>query len=118
MPNYFSRVFASVDTTGSNSGLAGLLDAIELIMSSGFALTAFITMILNLTLPEEVEEAGSGEGVVTTGQAAGAPAPAGVLAVEQQQQKGLDHSAGPVPHEGPVAGGSDSMDSEEKYKRV
>ncbi|KAJ1324536.1 uric acid-xanthine permease [Microdochium nivale] len=117
VPNYFSRVFASVDTTGSNSGLAGLLDAIELIMSSGFALTAFITMILNLTLPEEIEEAGSGEGVVTTGHATGPLAPVSVLAAEQQQ-KGLDHTTGPVANEGPVAGGNDSMDSEEKYKRV
>lgn len=50
---YFSNVFTY---DGDNSALQGFLDAIVLIMETGFAVTAAVCMILNLTLPEEVEE--------------------------------------------------------------
>lgn len=53
VPNYFSRVFSY---SGDNKGLQGFLDAISLIMSTGFAVTALICMVLNLTLPAEIEE--------------------------------------------------------------
>ncbi|RYP19770.1 hypothetical protein DL767_009590 [Monosporascus sp. MG133] len=53
VPEYFSHVFSY---GGDNRGLQGFLDAIELIMETGFAITAFISIILNLTLPEQVEE--------------------------------------------------------------
>ncbi|RYP05082.1 hypothetical protein DL764_004043 [Monosporascus ibericus] len=53
VPEYFSHVFSY---GGDNKGLQGFLDAIELVMETGFAVTAFISMILNLTLPEQVEE--------------------------------------------------------------
>lgn len=53
VPTYFSRVFTY---SGSNKSLSSFLDAIELIMDTGFAVTAFVTMILNLTLSEEFED--------------------------------------------------------------
>lgn len=53
VPTYFSHVFSY---SGDRQGLQGFLDAIELVMETGFAVTAFVGMILNLTLPEEIEE--------------------------------------------------------------
>ncbi|KAI1074845.1 Xanthine/uracil permease [Whalleya microplaca] len=53
VPNYFSNVFSY---SGDNKSLQGFLDAIELVMETGFTVTAFVSMILNLTLPEEIEE--------------------------------------------------------------
>lgn len=53
VPSYFSSVFTY---SGDNRSLQGFLDAIELVMETGFAVTALVTMILNLALPEEVEE--------------------------------------------------------------
>lgn len=32
------------------------MDAIELVMETGFAISAFVAMFLNMVLPEEVEE--------------------------------------------------------------
>ncbi|KAJ8107002.1 hypothetical protein ONZ43_g6874 [Nemania bipapillata] len=60
VPNYFDNVFTY---NGDNKGLRGFLDAIELILETGFAVTAFVTIILNLILPEEIEE--TDERVVT-----------------------------------------------------
>ncbi|KAK4642373.1 hypothetical protein QC761_508180 [Podospora bellae-mahoneyi] len=67
VPNYFENVFSY---SGENKGLQGFLDAISLIMETGFAVTAMICMILNLTLPMEVEDvteavAGQNQSVVT-----------------------------------------------------
>ncbi|KAJ4422717.1 hypothetical protein N0V82_002614 [Gnomoniopsis sp. IMI 355080] len=53
VPTYFSTVFTY---SGSNKSLQGFIDAIELVMETGFAVTAFVTMILNLILPLEVED--------------------------------------------------------------
>lgn len=53
VPTYFSTVFTY---SGSNKSLQGLIDAVELVMETGFAVTAFLTMILNLVLPLEVED--------------------------------------------------------------
>lgn len=53
VPNYFNKVFTY---DGDNKGLRGFLDAITLVLETGFAVTALVTIILNLTLPEEVEE--------------------------------------------------------------
>ncbi|KAF3941441.1 hypothetical protein ABW19_dt0208288 [Dactylella cylindrospora] len=49
---WFDHVFTY---SGDNSGLQGFFDAITLVCSTGFALCAFITLILNLILPEEIE---------------------------------------------------------------
>lgn len=39
--------------TGDNRAKAGFFDAIVLVMETGFAVTAFLAIILNLLLPEE-----------------------------------------------------------------
>jgi xanthine/uracil permease len=54
VPNWFSYVFTY---TGNNHSLRGLLDAIELVMETGFAITALVAIILNLSLPDEIEDA-------------------------------------------------------------
>ena len=53
VPNWFDHVFTY---QGDNKGLRGFLDAINLIMETGFAVTAAIAMILNLVLPVELED--------------------------------------------------------------
>ena len=53
VPTYFSKVFTY---SGDDKALQGFLDAIELIMETGFAVTAIVAVILNLTLPAELEE--------------------------------------------------------------
>ena len=51
--SWFNYVFTY---SGDNHALQGFLDAIELIMETGFAVTAFVALILNLLLEEEVED--------------------------------------------------------------
>lgn len=53
VPTYFDNVFTY---SGDNGGLRAFLDAISLIMSTGYAITAVICMGLNFLLPEEVED--------------------------------------------------------------
>ncbi|KAI6082287.1 Xanthine/uracil permease [Hypoxylon rubiginosum] len=53
VPTYFDNVFSY---SGDNKSLQGFLDAIVLVMETGFTVTAFVCMILNLTLEEEIEE--------------------------------------------------------------
>lgn len=53
VPNYFDKIFTY---QGNNRPLRGFLDAIVLVMETGFAITAFICMFLNLILKEEDEE--------------------------------------------------------------
>ncbi|OAQ96928.1 hypothetical protein LLEC1_03115 [Akanthomyces lecanii] len=53
VPTYFSHIFTY---NGDNKSLKGFYDAIVLVMQTGFAVTAAMCMILNLTLPEELEE--------------------------------------------------------------
>jgi len=54
VPNWFSYVFTY---TGNNKAKAGFFDAIVLVLETGFAVTAFIAVALNLLLPQEdVEE--------------------------------------------------------------
>jgi uric acid-xanthine permease len=53
VPTWFSYVFTY---DGDNHSLRGFFDAIELVCETGFAITAFVSMILNLTLPEEIED--------------------------------------------------------------
>lgn len=42
--------------TGSNKAKQGFFDAIVLVMETGFAVTGFLAMILNIVIQEEVEE--------------------------------------------------------------
>ncbi|EXJ89166.1 uric acid-xanthine permease [Capronia epimyces CBS 606.96] len=53
VPTWFENVFTY---QGNNHALRGFYDAIVLVMETGFAVTAFISMILNLTLPDELED--------------------------------------------------------------
>ena len=53
VPDWFSFVF---QYTGNNKALLGFFNAIVLVMETGFAVTAFLALILNLILPEEIED--------------------------------------------------------------
>jgi uracil-xanthine permease len=53
VPNYFDHVFTYA---GDDRALQGFLDAISLVMETGFAVTAVVTVALNLTLPVELED--------------------------------------------------------------
>lgn len=53
VPNWFSYVFTY---TGNNRAKAGFFDAIVLVLETGFAVTAFMALGLNLLLPEEDED--------------------------------------------------------------
>ncbi|KUJ10283.1 Xanthine/uracil permease [Mollisia scopiformis] len=53
VPNWFSFVFTY---SGNNKAKAGFFDAIVLVMETGFAVTAFIAVVLNLVLPMETVE--------------------------------------------------------------
>ncbi|KAG9539746.1 hypothetical protein KCU97_g22651, partial [Aureobasidium melanogenum] len=52
-PTWFSYVFTY---HGSNQALEGFFNAIVLVMEQGFAVAAFVALILNLILPEEIED--------------------------------------------------------------
>lgn len=53
VPTWFSYVFTY---TGDNQAKQGFFNAIELVMETGFAVTAFLALILNLVLKEEIED--------------------------------------------------------------
>jgi NCS2 family nucleobase:cation symporter-2 len=53
VPEWFSYVFTY---SGNNKGLIGLIDAIELVMTTGFVVTGLLALILNLLLPEEDDD--------------------------------------------------------------
>lgn len=53
IPNWFTYVFTY---QGGNNALRGFYNAIILVCQTGFALAAFIALILNLLLPEEIED--------------------------------------------------------------
>ena len=51
--SWFSYVFTY---SGGNQALQGFFNAITLVMEEGFAIAAFVALILNLILPEEFED--------------------------------------------------------------
>ena len=53
VPTWFSYVFTY---TGDNHAKQGFFNAIILVMETGFAVTGFIAMFLNLILSEEIED--------------------------------------------------------------
>lgn len=56
VPNWFSFAFTY---KGDNKGLQGFIDAIVLVMETGYAITGFVGLILNMALPQiedEIEE--------------------------------------------------------------
>ncbi len=57
VPDWFNYVFTY---SGSNRALEGFLDAIVLVMETGFAVAAFLAIFLNLFLKEEIEDETAG----------------------------------------------------------
>lgn len=53
VPNWFAFVSTY---KGPNTALQGFFNAIVLVMETGFAVTAFLSLLLNLVLPEEIED--------------------------------------------------------------
>lgn len=53
VPTWFEHVFTY---DGDNHALKGFYDAISLVMETGFAITAMISMVLNLVLPFDIED--------------------------------------------------------------
>lgn len=53
LPDWFAYVFTY---TGDNNALTGFFNAIVLVMETGFAIAAFLSLFLNLFLPEEIED--------------------------------------------------------------
>jgi uric acid-xanthine permease len=53
VPNWFSSVFTY---SSDYKALLGFLHAIVLVMETGFAVTAMISIVLNLVIPDEGEE--------------------------------------------------------------
>jgi xanthine/uracil permease len=53
VPEWFAHVFTY---EGPNTALLGFYNAIELILETGFAVVAFVNLVLNLVLPEEIED--------------------------------------------------------------
>ncbi|EHY57935.1 Uric acid-xanthine permease [Exophiala dermatitidis] len=53
VPTWFDNVFTY---DGGNHALQGFYNAIILVMETGFTITAFIAMVLNLVLPEDLED--------------------------------------------------------------
>ncbi|KAJ8071827.1 hypothetical protein OCU04_002140 [Sclerotinia nivalis] len=53
VPTWFSYVFTY---SGDNRAKAGFFDAIVLVLETGFAVAAFVAVLLNLGLPEESED--------------------------------------------------------------
>lgn len=83
---YFSNVFTY---SGDNTALQGFLDAITLIMETGFAVTAALCMILNLVLPEEFEDI-EGEDAPRVQQAGAAVPPKDVSSQGGESARGND----------------------------
>ena len=54
VPNWWGYVFTY---EGDNHALAGLLNAVDLVMENGFAVCAIMGVILNLIIPEEADDA-------------------------------------------------------------
>ncbi|KAL6248787.1 hypothetical protein RBB50_003849 [Rhinocladiella similis] len=53
VPDWFNYVFTY---EGDNSALRGFMNAIELVCETGFAVTAFLSLFLNLFIPEEADD--------------------------------------------------------------
>ncbi|KAK0713144.1 permease family-domain-containing protein [Lasiosphaeria miniovina] len=70
VPTYFAHVFSY---SGDNKSLQGFLDAIELIMETGFAVCALVSVILNLSLPLEIEDTATAAVVPATGASSPSP---------------------------------------------
>lgn len=88
VPKWFDYVFTY---EGDNKSLIGFMNAISLVMETGFAVTAFLALFLNLFLPEEIEDEAvdvdGKEGDVTSEQANAASK---VQAIESSRQSDIE----------------------------
>ncbi len=92
VPTWFNLVFTY---SGDNKGLQGFLDAIVLVMETGFAVTAMVCMILNLTLPDEIED--TDDRIVPSDDTVDDAGLGGGKDVERDDfNQGVDSSAGKV----------------------
>jgi uracil-xanthine permease len=53
VPTWFSYVFTY---DGTSAGKSGIIDAVVLVLETGFAVTTFMAVILNLIIDEEIED--------------------------------------------------------------
>lgn len=86
VPNWFDKVFTY---DGSDKSLRGFLDAIQLVMETGFAITAFIAMFLNAVLGEEIEAQAKqyeGERVFVEGNDAGMRSGKGNVTIDASEK--------------------------------
>jgi uric acid-xanthine permease len=89
VPSWFDYVFTY---EGGNTSLKGFMNAISLVMETGFAVTAFLALFLNLFLPEEIED----DVVDVDGREAdadttpGATAPTKAVGTESSRQSDVD----------------------------
>jgi uric acid-xanthine permease len=89
VPSWFDYVFTY---EGGNTSLKGFMNAISLVMETGFAVTAFLALFLNLFLPEEIED----DVVDVDGREAdadttpGATAPTKTVGTESSRQSDVD----------------------------
>jgi uracil-xanthine permease len=90
VPNYFERVFTY---SGDNKSLQGFLDAITLVMETGFFVTAFVATILNLTLPYELGDTIEAED--------GEPAPTAPAVIEAS--KGVERDSDDIEKAGKLS---------------
>ncbi|KAK3376610.1 permease family-domain-containing protein [Lasiosphaeria ovina] len=88
VPTYFAHVFSY---SGDNKSLQGFLDAIELIMETGFAVCALVSVILNLSLPLEIEDTVTAAVVPATG--ASSPSPLHAKDIESARGQDSDDIA-------------------------
>jgi len=93
VPNWFSFVFTY---QGGNHALLGFFNAIELVMEEGFALTALLCVILNLILPEEIEDEETPELTADMNDAAKDEAEWGRLHSVSQPRKLSHDNTGPL----------------------
>lgn len=98
VPTYFSYVFTY---SGDNKSLASFLDAIVLVMETGFAVTAVVCMILNLTLPEEIDD------IDESAIPADMPEPEELLPGHSKETRATSDAADPAPSGSGVEIGKD-----------
>jgi uric acid-xanthine permease len=90
VPKWFDYVFTY---EGDNGSLKGFMNAISLVMETGFAVTAFLALFLNLFLPEEIEDDVvdvDGRETDADNNTTGATAPAKTIGTESSRHSDVD----------------------------
>ncbi|ODQ66183.1 purine permease [Nadsonia fulvescens var. elongata DSM 6958] len=89
VPNWFSFFFTY---SGSNHALRGFLDAIVLVMETGFAIAGLVGLICNLIIPAEDDEPFVIDGIDGAGPSAGAPMFSIIPEIQVPEEGSRDHS--------------------------